>query len=207
MHKNIPKSIIYVVLLFSNLTLSAQRPNQNGGQGQGQRQGQGQGQGERTAPTFDAENAVGIIKYKEKQVIKKMHLKSDDKKKEVNQLFSDYNKTIENIKTANAEKFAAIETNVSEGQKYAKANKDREAMHNVRKYANEKLTPIRREVSNTVKELNSNLEQMVSESEFRDWMKFHNSKKEAIKPKQPEGRGNGQRGGGQRNGQGRSSGS
>ena len=101
MHKNIPKSIIYVVLLFSNLTLSAQRPNQNGGQGQGQRQGQGQGQGERTAPTFDAENAVGIIKYKEKQVIKKMHLKSDDKKKEVNQLFSDYNKTIENIKTEN----------------------------------------------------------------------------------------------------------
>ncbi len=149
-------------------------------------------------PAFNAENAVGIIKYNAKRIIKKINIKNEDKRREVVKVFSAYNQTIDEIKSLNSEKLKDIKRLVNEAQKNAMATRDRDAMRLARKDANEKLAPIKSQISNADQKLNKSLMLILSKEQFERWTKYQQFRKEALQPNLPE-RMNNNSGGSRRN--------
>jgi len=182
MNKAILKSGLFSAILLISVSLSAQV--------QGQRRSQNRNQGQRSMPAFNAKNAVGIIKYNVKKIIKKTNIKSEDKREEVAKIFSAYNLTIDEIKSLNSENLKDVEKFVNDTQKNAIVARDREAMRFARKDANEKLAPIRKEVVIADQELNSSLKQILSEEQFERWKKYQQFKKDALQPERPQGMNN-----------------
>ena len=52
------------------------------------------------------------------------------------------------------------------------------------------IGPVREEVHINESELNQVLEEILSEKQQKKWIKYQNSKKESLKPKKPQDRGN-----------------
>lgn len=178
MNKAILKSGLFSAILLISVSLSAQV--------QGQRRSQNRNQGQRSMPAFNAKNAVGIIKYNAKKIIKKTNIKNEEKRGEVVKVFSAYNQTIDEIKLLNSEKLKDVERFVNETQKNAMATRDRDAMRFARKKANEKLAPIKNQIIIADQELNTSLKQILSEEQFERWMKYRQFKKKALQPNLPE---------------------
>jgi len=88
MNNNILKLGLFLAILLITVPLFAQV--------QGQRS-QNRNQGQRSMPAFNAKNAVGIIKYNAKKIIKKTNIKNEEKKREVVKVFSAYNQTIDEL--------------------------------------------------------------------------------------------------------------
>ncbi len=178
MDKTILKSGLFSAILLISVSLSAQV--------QGQRNSQNRNQSQRSMPAFNAENAVGIIKYNAKKIIKKTNIKNEDKRREVAKIFSVYNQTISEIKLLNSEKLKGVERYVNDTQKNAMATRDLEAMRFSRKVANEKLAPIKNQIIIADQELNTSLKQILLEEQFERSLKYRQFKKEALQPNLPE---------------------
>ena len=185
MSKHILKLVLFSVMLLMTSSIVAQR-------GQGNRgQSQNQVQGEREMPTFNAENAVGILKYRYKRVLKKTKLKDPEKKSAVVKIISDYNQTINEIKFLHSDELSATENFVAIKRAEAKANRDRGAMHFIQQDAMEKLVHIKHKVHKTEQLLNDQLVLVLSEKQFNKWRRIQRARKESLKPQRPDNGGGG----------------
>ena len=162
-----------------------------------QMKGQGQGQTQMSVPKFNAEKAAGILKYDEDKVHKKLNIKDTSTKQNVSKLLADYNKGIEELMFLNAPKFKKIEQEVNTQREIAMANRDRQAMMGIMEGAREKLAPVKKKVIEANKILNQELEKILTEKQYKKWIKYQASKKRALKPKSPSGNSNMSRGQGQ----------
>jgi len=155
------------------------------GQGKGGRP-KGQVQGEKKQPNFNAENALGILLYDDRKVLKKVKVKKAKKKNSVVKIISEYNHTIRELTFLHTDEFRAAENIVALKRAKAEATRDREAMQNAQHDAMEKLIHIKRKVNHAEQELNDKLAFVLSEKQFRKWYRFQRSRKESLKPKKPD---------------------
>lgn len=180
MSKYIFKLVLFSVMLLMTSTIAAQR-----GQGKGGRP-QNQMHGEREQPKFNAENAVGILKYDYERVLKKTKIKKAPKKSAVAKIISDYNQTIAEITFLYSEELRATENFVVMKREEANANRDREAVHFIQQVAMEKLIYIKRKVHKADRVLNDKLALVLSEKQLHKWRRLQRARKESLQPKRPD---------------------
>jgi hypothetical protein len=185
MSKHILKLVLFSILLLITSSIVAQRGQGNRGQSQNQIQG------ERELPTFNAENAVGILKYRYKRVLKKTKLKEEKKKSTVAKIISDYNQTINEIKFLHSDELSATENFVAIKRAEAKANRDGGAMHFIQQDAMEKLIHVKHKVHKAKQVLNDQLALVLSEKQFHKWRRIQRARKESLKPQRPDNNGGG----------------
>ena len=176
---------LFILLLSSALTF---------GQMRGQQAGQSQSQA--SMPKFKAENFAGILKYDAENIFKKISIKDNNIKKDFNKPLNVYNKKIDEIIFLNTPKLEKIEREVNLQRENAMASKDRQAMMIVMEEARIKLTPIKKEVIEANKNLNLELSKILSEKQYKKWLKYQKKKEKSLKPKtqmSPNNKSGGQR--------------
>lgn len=179
MRKNILKLAVFIVMLLMTESMQAQRGAGNRGQVQHQMQGQ------REQPKFNAENAIGMLKYDYERVLKKTKVKKVKKKNKIAKIILDYNHTIAEIKFLHSEEFRATESFVAIKRVEAMANRDRDVMHFIQLEAMEKLAHIKRKVHKAERVLNDKLGLVFSEKQYHKWRRLQRARKESLKPKRP----------------------
>ena len=191
------KLLFLIILLFQSGLSFAQM--------QGQRSNQGQGQ--TSMPEFKAKNVAGILKYDEDKVYKKLEIKDNILKGEIYKSLSEYHKKIDEILFLNNPKLEKVENKVNTQREIATANKDRQAMMEIMDEARKELASIKKEVIDANKILNQELEKILSEKQYKKWIKYQANKKKSLKPKtqmnsnntsRSQGKGNRSGGGGGR---------
>lgn len=187
------KLLFLFILLFQSGLSFAQM--------QGQRSGQGQGQ--TPMPEFKAKNVAGILKYDEDNVYKKLGIKDDALKQKIYKSLSKYHNKIDEILFLNNPKLEKVENKVNTQREIATANKDRQAMMEIMDEARKELAPIKKEVIEANEIVNQELEKILSEKQYKKWLKYQANKKKSLKPKTQmnsnntsRGQGKGNRGGG-----------
>ncbi|WP_456376086.1 hypothetical protein [Lutibacter sp.] len=190
-------TIIVVVLISSNSNLFSQ---QRGGRGNSS-------QGQMTMPKVSPQNMAKIIIYDSDEVLKKLKLKSAQKKTIVNQAISKHNTKINELKIFNYETFNNVKTFLDKKREEAILNRDFSTMKESRMKANEMLAPIRAESMKQQMILNNTLNKELSEKEYKKWLKYQQAELKKLNPKntqKPQMQRQGQMRGSGRNGQGRS---
>ncbi len=179
------KSLFLIILLFQSVLSFAQM------------QGQRSGQGQTSMPKFNAKNVAGILKYDEVKINKKLGIKDNDLKKNIYKPLSVYNKKVDEIIFLNTPKLEKIEREVNLQREIAMANKDRQAMMGIMDEAKKEIAPIKKKIIEANKILNEQLKKILSEKQYKKWLKYQANKKKALKPKSQSGTNNMSRGQGQ----------
>lgn len=169
------------------MTVSVEAQRGQGKRGQSQNNMQGQGM----MPKFNAKNAAGILTYNYERVIKKTKLKKDEKKSRVEDIISEYNHSIDEIKILHSDEFRATEKFVAKKYNEAKVGGNREDIRFIQLEAVEKLAHIKSTVLKAELELNGKLEIVFSEKQYKKWLRYQRSKKQSLKQKTPETAGGG----------------
>ena len=167
------KLLFLFILLFQSSLSFAQM--------QGQRSSQGQGQ--TSIPVFKAKNIAGILKYDEDNIYKKLGIKDNVLKGKIYKSLSEYHKKIDEILFLNNPKLEKVENKVNVQREIATANKDRQAMMEIMDEARKELAPIKKEVIDANKILNLELEKILSEKQYKKWIKYQANQKKSLKPK------------------------
>ena len=190
------KKILFILIAFLTLNVFAQPP---GGMG---RRGDGQGpsfNNNQKAQKFNASNVAGIFYYDIDKAIKKTKVKKEEKQLSVKKIIKNYNLKIKEISFLNSQKFSDLNLVVNSGSK----NILPEERMKMRKKVNEIIRPIRDEIHELEKELNNNLEEILTEKQFKKWLKYQKTQREKLMPKRAQnGQGQRQRQGGMNNGRG-----
>ncbi len=186
MIKKILKLGLFATILLLTVSINAQSRGQRGNGGGQKGQSQNRSQGQRMIPAFNAKNAIGILKYDDVIVCKKTKIKVKSEKLKVVKIISEYNHTIDELLFLHSETIKTTEEFVSLKRKKAIANKDMESMRFIQMEAMEGLYPIKNKVNEADQLLNTKLERLLSNKQFKKWKKYQELKKKELKPKRPE---------------------
>ena len=174
------KHTLLILLTFLTYTLFAQRPG--GGRG-GMQQGQNPQQERTQKPKeFKTSDVLGIFYYDIVEVIKKTKVKEENKQYSVKKALQNYNFKIKEISFLNAKKFADLDLLVNSTFK----GNDRESMMEMRKKVDKVVHPIREDIHEYEKELNSTFKTLLSEKQLKKWLKYQKKIKESLQPKKAE---------------------
>jgi hypothetical protein len=176
------KKVVYIIVLLFSLGLNAQPPGGGGGRGQQNQNRQGEDKSE--IKKFKASEVAGIFYYDIEKVVKKLKVKKEEEQSPIKKAIRNYNFKIKEILLLNAVKFSDLDILVNSMSK----GKDNDARLQVRKKVGEVVKPIRDRVHENEKELNLILKGLLSEKQFKKWLKYQKKKKESLKPKKPENR-------------------
>ncbi|MBU3012178.1 hypothetical protein KO506_12245 [Polaribacter vadi] len=183
------KHIFFAALLLVNSLIFSQGMR-NGGGGMNQQNRQGE---TREVKEFKASEAAGIFYYETDVVIKKIKVKDDQLKIKVKKVISNYNFKVKEIAFLNSVKFSdlnvVVNTSMSSG--------NREEGVKMREKVEEVIKPVKEEILIHEEELNKNLENILSEKQFKKWVKYQKNKRDSLEPKKHNneegGRGRGER--------------
>ncbi|KGL62911.1 hypothetical protein [Polaribacter sp. Hel1_85] len=173
------KNVIFIVITFLSFNVFAQPPGGGGRRQQGQSPQSNQTQKE---VKFNASNMAGVFYYDIKEVIKKTKVKGDNNQFLVSKELKNYNFKVKEISFLNSKKFTDLDVVVNSISKGG----DMEARKNLRKKVDELIKPVRDDIHEIEKELNDNLEKILSEKQFKKWLKYQKKKKESFQPKRPQ---------------------
>lgn len=192
------KNIILILITFLTYNLFSQPPGGGGRRQQGQSPQSNQTQKEFK---FNASEMAGIFYYDINEVIKKTKVKGENNQFLVSKELKNYNFKVKEISFLNSKIF----TDLDEVANSISNRGDMEARKKMRRKVDELIRPIRDEVHQMEKELNDNLEKILSEKQFKKWLKYQKKQKESFQPKRPQnnqrqgqGQGQMQNGGGMR---------
>ncbi|WP_264559341.1 hypothetical protein [Flavobacterium sp. N2270] len=186
--------LIIVLTIFQFSFAYSQPPGGGGGQrGGGQRGGQSgqnkppqQNNEKKAIEIININDAAGLITYDIDEVIKESKVKKTAEKGLMTQLIAEYNKEIGKIEKANKIKLETIELTSREKQQAAIEKNDHKKLMEIGKNINEELHPIRMEVMEAEKVLNTKIEKSFSEKINKKWSQYFEKQKEANQPKLPK---------------------
>lgn len=178
---NLKTIFLLVSILMSSTSIFSQ---QRGGR---QNSSQAQGQSSQmTMPKVNPENMARIIMYDSDEVLKKLKIKSSQKKTIVIQAISKHNSKINEIKTFNYETFDEVKSFLTKKRNEAKLSRDFSTMKESQMQANGMLAPIRKKVQLQKKMLNATFEKKLSEKEYKKWLKYQQVELKKLNPKAAE---------------------
>ena len=203
------RKLIFATCILLSICFNAQPPN-GGGNGYGTPNRQQNTNDNSKA--FNASKASGIFYYDEKKVWKKLKIKENTLKATIKKYLTEYNKSVQNIALLNSKKFLEL----NEIMKNNRSSQNRERINTnernkrkviVRKQMRAVIGLVKKEIKIYENDLNINMEAVLSEKQFKKWLKHQKSIKDDLMPKSQEKndrryRGNGgpPNGGGQRGG-------
>ena len=176
------KKVFFIAVLVLSIGLNAQPPG--GGGGRSQQNQNRQGGEKREIKKFKASEVAGIFYYEIEKVVKKLKVKKEEVQLPIQKALRNYNFKIKEILFLNSEKFSDIDILVNSLAK----GKDKSARLELRKKVEKVIRPIRDSVHENEKELNLTLKGLLSEKQFKKWLKYQKNKKDSLKPKRSESR-------------------
>jgi hypothetical protein len=176
------KKVFFIAVLVLSIGLNAQPPG--GGGGRSQQNQNRQGGEKREIKKFKASEVAGIFYYEIEKVVKKLKVKKEEVQLPIQKALRNYNFKIKEILFLNSEKFSDIDILVNSLAK----GKDKSARLELRKKVEKVIRPIRDSVHEYEKELNLTLKGLLSEKQFKKWLKYQKNKKDSLKPKRSESR-------------------
>lgn len=189
------KHLLIIVLTIFQFSFAYSQPPGGGGgkRGGGQRGGQSgqnkppqQNNEKKAIEIININEAAGLITYDIDEVIKESKVKKTAEKELMTQLIAEYNKEIGKIEKANKIKLETIELTSRAKQQAAIEKKDHKQLMEIGKNINEELHPIRMEVMEAEKVLNTKIEKSFSEKINKKWSQYFEKQKEANQPKLPK---------------------
>lgn len=190
------KKIVVALVLFQSVILFAQ-----GGRGGGRPPQGGNEQQERPKPEkFVAKDAAGIFYYEEDKVVKKIKVKDADLEYKVVKSLKVYNNKIKEILFLNSEKLNSLDLIINSKQKLSNSGNENNSKNDIRSRVRDIIKPIRDEVRENERILNTSLKDILSEKQLKKWLKYQKKKIESLQPKKQVNSSR-QRGNGQRRGQ------
>tara|TARA_R110002073_G_scaffold15953_1_gene62056 strand:- start:12275 stop:12838 length:564 start_codon:yes stop_codon:yes gene_type:complete len=168
------KKIIVIILVLCNVSLSGQRRNRGGQNNNAAKQ--------QEAPKFDAAKRAGLFYYDIEEVVKKVLGKKENplQKGKFLSALKKYNDKVKETASLNSKKISdlnAIVNSMSRGK-----IGDRTGL---RKRINEVVGPIRGQIIDAEKDLNTSLKELLSEKQHSKWLKYQIKKKKSLAPKRP----------------------
>lgn len=132
---------------------------------------------------YKAKNIVGIFYYNIDEVITKIKVKKEDTKNKVSQELRTYNNKIKDIEFLNSMKLKEVETVVNNLGPQSRTNAD--IRDRIRKLIETTIPPVRDTVFAREKELNQKMEVVLSEKQYKKWLKYQRNLRESLLPKPP----------------------
>ncbi|KAA5825691.1 hypothetical protein FPF71_07210 [Algibacter amylolyticus] len=210
------------LLLLCALSFSESQAQPGGGGGRGGRTmggGQGQDQSERQRPKmveFNASNIVGTFNYDDNEAVDKIKLKS---KKEaalildVRQAIMTYNQAVNEIALNNKDNFDTLNVYMNALMKSSRPQRGQQRgsgdygmqednqdnpMRQAKRLAEEKMEPAKKGIQEEEEKLNTKLEGILNEKQFKKWLKYQIAVKKDLEPQaESENNNNRSLGGGQ----------
>lgn len=233
----------FFTFLFSVLVITstfAQGGRSGGGGQRGQMNGGGQQRQQEEMPEFDAAQVAGIFSYDDVETVKKIKIKKDDDLKlRVRRAIAKYNTRMDEISLVNTENFDTLNVFMNTMRKQMRPNRnsggnqagpgqrdssnsqargrnsedDNDPMREIMEATKQKIDFVKVEVLKEEELLNSEFESVLSEKQFKKWIKYQEKIKKENAPQEPsnnqnqgQGQGQGQGGGSRGGGQGGSQG-
>lgn len=130
--------------------------------------------------------AAGLVTYDPKEVIKEVKIKKQEEELVMNQLLTAYNKEIIQIKQNHKVKLETLELTSLAQQKAAMERKDMKKIMEIDQYLYEELRPIKLEVAEAEKRLNSKIESSFSPKINKKWLHFLEKQKDELQEQLPK---------------------
>lgn len=127
-----------------------------------------------TPPDFDAIEKARLVTYDIDKVIKKLKITEDSISNEVSNHLVTYNREINNLLLLHAPTLKDLEKEFDRNVKIAIQNRDRSQMNGVKNKIKQTIPPIRYEVSKHEKVLNEAFKSILTEKQFKKWLKYQN---------------------------------
>ncbi|MEP3836375.1 MAG: hypothetical protein ABJM36_01955 [Algibacter sp.] len=208
------------LLLLCALSLNITQAQRGGGGGRGGRSmGGGQEQSERQRPKmveFDASKIVGIFNYDDNEAVNKIKLKSkkdDALILDVRQAIMKYNQAVNEIALNNKDNFDTLNVYMNMVMKSSRSQRGQQRdsgdygmqqdteenpMREAKKLAEEKMEPAKKAIQEEEVKLNTQLEGLLNEKQYKKWLKYQvDVKKDLVPEESSEENNNMSRGGGQ----------
>jgi hypothetical protein len=171
------KKVIFLVVIFCSISLSAQLRNRNNGYPNTNSR-------DVNAPKFKPAELAGLLEYDVKKACKKSGVKQQsDLGKKVTAAIEKYNKSIRDIKRINTFSLNDLKASYDAAVKMVEKTKDISNMSGVRKKMRVVIDPIRKETSKKDSILNVDLKALLSKKQLKKWVKYANGVKKKMKPK------------------------
>ncbi|WP_405605443.1 hypothetical protein [Polaribacter sp. Asnod1-A03] len=169
------KNILFIAVLLLSIHFYAQPPGGGGG-----RPSQNEQRSESDEiKEFKASDVAGVFYYDESEIIKKLKVKDEEKQNLVKKSLRNYNAKVREISFLNSEKFSDLDVVVNATMSAG----NREAGTKIREKVEEVVKPVKEEILIYEEELNKEVENILSEKQFKKWMKYQNNKKESLEPR------------------------
>ncbi|MBC2846705.1 hypothetical protein [Winogradskyella flava] len=205
--------LLFCFLTFS--FICAQPGGGQGGQrmGGGRQGGQMNGgrEEQKNIPEFDAAKVAGIFSYSDTEAIKKMKLKNDeDLELKVSKAISKYNMRMDEVTLLNTENFDTINDFMNTIGKRMRQNSgtggrrmgrgqdsnsdskrqngdfdERDPVRKIMHRSKEKVEAVKAKVLIEEGLLNKELESLLSEKQYKKWLKYQNKVKKEMTPEEP----------------------
>ncbi|MCH3884763.1 hypothetical protein [Tenacibaculum aquimarinum] len=133
---------------------------------------------------YNAKNASNVFYYDEDEVSKKIKIKKDNTKSIVTNALKVYNDKIRVITFLNNQKFQELDVIVNTMGKEARNNPD--LSKRIRQRIEIVVLPIRDSIKKNEEILNTTLQPVLTEKQFKRWKKYQKRKKKELRPKQPK---------------------
>ena len=184
------KKIIFLVAILQSIICFAQPPGTRGNQGRGN-QGRPQlgsqiqqNQRVEKPQKFNASDFSGIFYYDLEAVSKKIKIKNDAVKSRVHKALRTYNDKVKEISFLNS--IALKELDVVVNSKTQSLDDRIENRIKMRKKLDGLIRPIRRKIKESEALLNNSLEGVLSEKQFKKWLKYQKKITKTRMPKLPK---------------------
>jgi hypothetical protein len=124
-------------------------------------------------PEFKSETVVGISIYDLEKVSKKIKLKkSSDNYSKIMTIFNDFHKEINQIRRINSFTFLQAKEKITIAQKNTLESRDFSELQAAYKEVSKTFEPIVKIVEEKEKNLDAELEKLLSEKQFKKWSKY-----------------------------------
>lgn len=175
------KKIIFlsIVLLKLNI-LSAQKPGSNFTDEDTRQVEQVK---KPTLHEFNPQNVIGILKYDEVRVIRKIKLFNEEKINKTKQLIINYNNDIDQFSLLNVDFFNGFKTYIETKRKSIINKRYSSMMEQIELEIQLKLLPFKNQIEKKEASLNSKIKALLSEKQFKKWLRYQKSLKYNLKRK------------------------
>ena len=171
------KRIVFLLLLLSVVSASAQFMNQR--RGRGIRQSPMPNQNQPQEFVFNPEKAIGIVIYDVERAAKKIGLKNKkkDEYKQFSTLLTKFNKDMRDLARINSFTFSQEKQNVESSHKLSMESRDFSLLEKAYKQASEKFKPIVDQVKEKEKKLDTSFKTFLSKKQMTKWGKYKQKQK------------------------------
>ena len=131
-------------------------------------------------PNFKSEEAAGIYTYDIDKVIKKLKIEDAETQQSIYAPVHAFNASMDQLSVTHAQTFNDLDAKFSSQVKIAMQRRDRSVMDGVKTEIKQTIPPIRKEVMMHEAQLNTSMESVLDEKQYKKWLSYQKSQRPPV---------------------------